>query len=740
MKTSISRCFAFLFLCILVLTAFLGARSGPVSDPLNSSPINKVRNGSFDAPNTGKSGVLLLAPGLSIEDIQAEPTLARLVQIGTPQAALGLTPTRSGGDDNDFDAACQTLAWGARAPSAPRAPSLAATLRKNGVRIALLDPTDNSGGVSPARVLAGGGALVSRPAALRAPDPDAPDGYATDPERVARAAAALFASPRQISAVSRTPPGLQPGTAPPGALAVVVFDDLRRADAYAPLALTRATARQRQAALRRLGHLIALLTGNARRQTTPGALPQSDVSPLLRAAFVLLVAPVASRAAQERGERVAPVALWRRSDLDDEKEAPRLSLLTSPSTRLTPGLVANTDIAASVAALLGLPPGEQRIGAGRAAQTIAQSANPIREDGVPAFLARRAFDWAAQGREQRFIRAVPWLLAALLIAAPLVRKRRARFADSFHLVALSVPVALWIGATGPLINASVSSFAGAFVIAACAFALPHVWPRLAMRRAALAIAGLTCAVVCADTLAGGPLLARSPLSYSVQEAARFYGLGNEAEGVFLGAGLAVAGALGEVAFLAALFWVGTVCAVFALPRLGADAGGLAAALVGGGTLSLRHLKRRFAWTPRQTALVAGALVLSMVAALAVFAVLDARRGPVARSHIGEAIASASERGPAVLREIAVRKAQIGVRLFVSSPWSVLLVTEIVLLASALRWRPGEPLREPAPTQTAHAALFAAAAAALLLNDSGVVAASLCLLFAVPPSDPAKAEG
>ena len=324
-------------LALTLLAAFL--RRTPPSEPLR--PAHTV--------------VLLLTPGLSY----AEAT--ELVPFdGSSGAVRGVMTTRSPADSEispePLLLAARTTGTGDRTPSMPAsAPTLGDTLRRAGVHALALTNSDTA-----AAAILG----LPRPDPLLSDIPrwrqnqgSLPDGYVTAPSPFAHA---LAKAVRDAS---------EPGEPP--TLIVATFDDLYRDDLYAPFALPSATRAQRQGSR---FHLAAAL----RRLTAPDSPDRlsGDVA-------LLAVTPLPSLDARQRGERLGPVALWRP---DSDSSLPAPALMTSPSTRSTPGLIAGTDVAATVASLLGLPPDKAAVGAGRPARSAS-------DDGR---LAARIAAWDAQ--------------------------------------------------------------------------------------------------------------------------------------------------------------------------------------------------------------------------------------------------------------------------------------------------------------------------------------------------------
>jgi hypothetical protein len=334
--------------------------------------------------------------------------------------------------------------------------------------------------------------------------------------------------------------------------------------------------------------------------------------------------------------------------------------------------------------------------------------------------------WAAQAREQRLLVGVPWALALSLLALAWFsarsgpHKRPQRLAHALAAWTVSVPAALLLAApvSPEGVGLSFVAYAFAFVLS---LPPPLFALRFPVRPVITGVCALTALVLVADGFLGSPFLGRSPFSYSVIEAARFYGIGNEAAGALLGAALAACPAGGQAALAGIV-----VAATLGLPGLGADFGGLLASGVGFTSLTLASARRV---TRRQVALLA-ALCAAVIAGLVLW---EAARDAPSRTHVGQAVAAARSRGSGALAEIAARKAALGARLLVTSPWAALLLAEVIAGVWLLRRRTAARQKAFLCDRDAATvrAIAAAGITALLVNDSGVVAAATCLLYGVP---------
>lgn len=245
------------------------------------------------------------------------------------------------------------------------------------------------------------------------------------------------------------------------------------------------------------------------------------------------------------------------------------------------------------------------------------------------------------------------------------------------------------------------------------------------------------AVIC-DALLGSKLMQGSILGYDPIGGARFYGIGNEYMGVLVGSLITGSGLVldrmglrrarsavraAALAGIAVIFAVALL--VLASPSLGANMGGTVTAVVGFGIAYVLYLDRRV--TRREAAILA-VLAVSLVAGIAVADALRAG-GPV--SHWGRTVLAVRVDGPAALVDVVRRKAAMNLKLIRYTVWTRALFA--FLAAVALLWV--QPVGLAKRLMKAHpgfasslAASLVAAAAAVLANDSGVVAAALLMLY------------
>jgi hypothetical protein len=397
-------------------------------------------------------------------------------------------------------------------------------------------------------------------------------------------------------------------------------------------------------------------------------------------------------------------------------------LLTSPSTR-RPGLVTNTDVAATVLSYFGLAAPADSVG--RPMTALAAGGDP--RPALDRALARHDALEAARRQVFRayatFATVVLWLGALTLFVGGLAPAWTRGLLRGLLLGVLAVPLAALIAAALPAALSSTLTVAAVIGLSAL---LAGIAAR--GRRGDAVLAGAVTVLLAADLLAGQHLLQWSTLSYSASAAARFYGIGNEYAGIALGAALIAAAGLASrratrrrLALAAGLL---VVAALLGWPRFGANFGMALAAAAGLGGFCLYLWRDRPSW--RDLVVVACAVVVMGV--FAVGADLLARGGA---SHVGLLIGAIRTEGWRALTDVIVRKLSMNWLLMRVSQWTDVAVAALGVFAIASIARPTAVLQAAARWRwlvPASVACFAGAAASFLLNDSGIVAAGLALCY------------
>lgn len=407
---------------------------------------------------------------------------------------------------------------------------------------------------------------------------------------------------------------------------------------------------------------------------------------------LLVISPFANDRDYAAGRRLTPVALW---GVDEPR-----GLIYSPSTHRA-GLVTNTDFAPTIVALLGAKPGSSWLDSkpfGHVWEPRPSTNNLSQVTHLETAAYRQARGMSALPAMAIFL---GFLLVGLLFTA-----RR----YSNNAFAWLPPTIVWALAISPDIG-----WAAAIAIA-MGVAMRNVARRFSALHSVCCAAALIALTLAIDMLIGNRLMRWGLLGYSAVEGARYYGIGNEAMGPFIGAILVLAALLWPTRpvrrFAVAVVLVG-LAALLGLPSAGAKAGGV---LVAVAAFSV------FLWTVwgrRLTSQTIAAVLALMICALAWIAWGDLGRHSAQQSHIGRGIERIKSGGLGEAVDIATRKLAVEARLLYHSAWAIPLWVSIAGFIVACR----NPLagRRRALLRGGIAAVVVCVA----VNDAGVVAGALC---------------
>lgn len=539
---------------------------------------------------------------------------------------------------------------------------------------------------------------VSRGLLVRSPS--APYGWGTN---VAALASAIHAVRSDAASPAPT-------------LLVVDPGDAYRARRFAPQVSEAVARSQRIAALMELDRVV----GIAEEEQPPGSVLVVVAQGLL---FDTFGAP------QGFGPLIVSGDGWR-------------GYLTSDSTHRT-GIATELDVTATALGVLGL--GRPVQAAGNALDVLPAPAGARARIDYLTSLDRTAL--ALDSRRALVMNSFLVLVAAALALAALVFAVRPRMGERttqvvstvgrvFVLFVASVPVASWLlflaaphpdnGTSAALLMCGI-----ALALALAAFALGVCAGR---RAAPAAIALLTVGVLVIDQWLGAPLSYTDFFGYSPLGAARFYGMGNEAAALCVGAALVGAGlALDQwpgVSGSRSVRWFGVaalgilVVVTASAPFWGANVGVAVWGTVGFVVAWVLMNGRRLDW---KTAAIALLLVVALIGG---FAAVDLFGGG-AQTHLGRSLVSAGQGGLGELWLIVVRKAQTNARVLSHSNWSWLLVETLALLAFlrvAFRDRLTSLLADNPQFARGMIAAAVAGGLAFFTEDSGIVIPSLVSLY------------
>lgn len=242
----------------------------------------------------------------------------------------------------------------------------------------------------------------------------------------------------------------------------------------------------------------------------------------------------------------------------------------------------------------------------------------------------------------------------------------------------------------------------------------------------LLLAGLSM-----DILSGSPFIKKSVLGYDPIIGARFYGIGNEYTGMYIGSSLAAYGSLqdhnGRPYSKAVSIIFYAVCTLsLGLSFLGANFGGALAAAAG--YLLAYYVQYGIKFSKRNVF-----LGILLIIAAAGFFILSDSLGIGSSSHMGSLVSDAGQNGLGVISSTIGRKVSMNIRLMRYTIWTKVLIIIIAIIAVML-YRPAKLLKRIFESRLylkcSWIGITGAAMAGFALNDSGIVMASTAMIYMI----------
>jgi hypothetical protein len=440
-------------------------------------------------------------------------------------------------------------------------------------------------------------------------------------------------------------------------------------------------------------------------------------------ALVLVVVPTPSREAIAERNWVTPLIYWEKNGLS--------GLLTSGTTKRV-GIVANTDIAPTVLDFFGLPVPEDM--SGRPMYVVPGENNIDKLEVLFQLNNQLVFvnKYRSPLVKGYVLGQIIVVIAAIILL--IFIKKRSKLIQPVLLALASVPLSfLLLGAyPGPSIfRYLMLLFLAVLIITGLALLTARFHPLAPF----VTISVFTAGAIFFDLLWGAPLMKSSVLGYDPMGGARYYGLGNEFMGVWIGSTIIAMASLMQIIHCPKKYlWAASVIFLLiiymlASPRIGTNAGGAIAAVAGFGITIYFMMPVRISV---KQLIMAGGVMLSLLFS---FAIWDAFQTVDAQSHFGRTINLMRTNGIYEAYNIIVRKVATNIRLIRWTIWSqVFLVT---LTATAfLFYRPigvMKKVQERFPCLTkGFWGVVIGSLTALVFNDSGIVAAATMSIFAAAP--------
>jgi hypothetical protein len=429
---------------------------------------------------------------------------------------------------------------------------------------------------------------------------------------------------------------------------------------------------------------------------------------------VFLLTPTPTATNLKQGAYLTPCLVWGKNF--------RPGLLSSPTTR-RPGLVANVDFAPTIFHLFNLT--SPALVSGRpintySAGTFTALHEMEKKINATSFFRRKVLPV--------FLNSAACLFPVILLGAGIIRKlgklvgqqltRYLVLLQFFTVVISALPLALHLASQLPF----TSPVAFAFFAVTLGIFLALVVSALAKRRyhsQAVLLLPLVffTLFVTIDLLSGTSLIKNSVLGYDPMLGARYYGIGNELAGLFLGSMIGIFIGLLRIkynpSFLSRTWWLFLIATVLlAIPPLGANFGAGLTALAMALTLWL---------TQKQPSTRPGRQLPFPFLILAFFLLMlfsyDYFLGdPTFQSHFGLLLKNFQSRGVIALGEIILRKLHVNLRLL-STRWTLLLLSSLLTFAVTA-------FRALTPRSPFFAVALIGGVVGLACNDSGLVFSTL----------------
>jgi len=234
-----------------------------------------------------------------------------------------------------------------------------------------------------------------------------------------------------------------------------------------------------------------------------------------------------------------------------------------------------------------------------------------------------------------------------------------------------------------------------------------------------------------DIIFGSPLIKKSVMGYDPIIGARFYGIGNEYAGVYIGCSFMAYGSLQDIAVrpfnraVALIFYTACIL-LLGLSFLGANFGGAIAAAAG--YILAYYLQYGIKFSSRNIL-----LGIMIVIAAAGFLFVSDLLGIGTSSHMGRLVSDAGKNGLDVIISTITRKASMNLRLMRYTIWTKVLLI-ILGIISIMLYRPARLLRrsfeERHYLKCSWVGITAAAITGFAVNDSGIVVAATAMIYMI----------
>lgn len=284
----------------------------------------------------------------------------------------------------------------------------------------------------------------------------------------------------------------------------------------------------------------------------------------------------------------------------------------------------------------------------------------------------------------------------------------------------------------PIYNFSTPSFivVGIIFTTIIIYAIGYLLFKYSDRSQMLLYACITLIIIVIDCVVGTPLMKNSVLSYDAIVGARYYGMGNEYQGIVIGTTIFTFTTLLTVKNISR--WLIAVISVAVLlttasPSMGANVGASISEFIAFFTLILLIYNIKI--DIKKILLI----VLGVLGVIGLFVVIDIVSG--SNSHLSLFVSQILENGPSAILETFTRKISMNLKLARTSIWVNILIIGITIIG-ILIFKPARQLMNISSQYPiifkGFIANFIGCIVTLLVNDSGIVSAATASLYILIP--------
>lgn len=483
-------------------------------------------------------------------------------------------------------------------------------------------------------------------------------------------------------------------------ISLIVFDlgDLYRLNQYKKYMDSKYAENVKEEVMFEMGEFINYIYQNIRDNQT-----------------LIVLSPMVSNEAKSNKELLAPIWMY-----NEDKKG---NLLTSTTTRRE-GIVANIDIAPTIINIL--------VNSGKHHKMDGHVLQEINSNIDFPHLLNKTFN-VYKIRTKVLSNYIFYQITVLAVATIFLFKRKNikyTWLKTVLLSTLFMPALMLLTAnytlTNPYFYLSLVIIMSIFLAILCKNNNPIT--------ALLIVSLITFLGITIDIIFGGQMQKTSVLGYDPIIGARYYGIGNEFMGVYIGATVLLISALldykrTKITLVLSLIISFSLVFVLAYPTLGTNAGGVLASIA---TIIFFFIKElKLPW--RKKIII---LFSIFILAIAIFIFTNVSVSGENRSHIGNGLNQISEGNYESIFLTINRKISMNLKLIHTSSWSKIIFMAIIsFLAIALRPKTkiNKKLKVKYPNLlTGFLSIFVGAITALLVNDSGIVASSTMIVFLIVP--------